>query len=119
MRSDDEPILVWRNIVIWEVQYTETIVHVEWQWRNYGSNYSRLYAIVPKYSSIYPDDSSDELQFLKMLMDRYMVNLLSEDGHGKEYMEDVIKYICDIFRNPYEWSTKLLSEFKFVIGRLL
>ena len=23
--------------------------------------------------------------------------------------EDVIKYICDIFRNPYEWSTKLLK----------
>lgn len=109
MRNDENPILVWRNIIIWDVEYTETLVRVEWQWRNS----IRLYAIVPKYFSIYPDDSSDELQFLKMLMDRYMVNLLSEDGHGKEDMEEVIKYICDIFRNPYEWSTKLLSGFKF------
>lgn len=115
MRNDGKPLLVWRNIIIWDTQYSEPLVRVEWQWRNSR----RLYAIVPSTSSIYPDDSSDELQFLKMLMDRYMVNWFSEDNHGYEYMEEIIEYICDIFRNPYEWSTKLLSESNFIIGRLI
>ena len=42
----------------------------------------------------------------KMIMDRYIVSLFSKLLHPSKEVRD---YILDIFRNPYEWTTKLLE----------
>ena len=57
---------------------------------------------------MYPDDSSDEMQFLKMLMDRYIADKFQNGDSFYESQEK--EYICDIFKHPYEWCTKLLED---------
>ncbi len=41
-----------------------------------------------------------------MIMDKYIVSLFSKLLHPSKEVRD---YILDIFRNPYEWPTKLLE----------
>ena len=70
MTYEYKPYLVWRNIVIWSVDYSDTHVRVEWSWQDFSNE--RFCSGINKDSFMYPDDSSDEMQFLKMLMDRYI-----------------------------------------------
>lgn len=106
MRNDESHILVWRNIIIWGVDYGGTCVQVEWSWKDFSNE--RFCSGIDKDSFIYPDDSSDEMQFLKMLMDRYIAHKFQ---NGDSFYESKEKeYICDIFKHPYEWCTKLLED---------
>ena len=36
MRNDERPILVWRNIIIWSVDYGGTHVRVDWSWQDFS-----------------------------------------------------------------------------------
>ena len=106
MKNDENPILVWRNIIIWRIDYSGTHVRVEWSWQDFSNE--RFCSGINKDSFIYPDDSSDEIQFLKMLMDRYIAHKFQ---NGDSFYESEEKeYICDIFKRPYEWRTKLLED---------
>lgn len=106
MRNDESPILVWRNIIIWSVDYGGTHVRVDWSWQDLSNE--RFCSGINKDSFMYPDDSSDEIQFLKMLMDRYIADKFQ---NGDSFYESNEKeYICDIFKHPYEWRTKLLED---------
>lgn len=106
MRNDESPILVWRNIIIWSVDYGGTHVRVDWSWQDFSNE--RFCSDIDKDSFMYPDDSSDEIQFLKMLMDRYIADKFQ---NGDSFYESKEKeYICDIFKHPYEWRTKLLED---------
>ena len=106
MRNYENPILVWRNIIIWQIDYSGTHVRVEWSWQHFSNE--RFCSGINKDSFIYPDDSSDEMQFLKMLMDRYIVDKFQNGDSFYESQEK--EYICDIFKHPYEWCAKLLRE---------
>ena len=106
MTDEYKPYLVWRNIVIWSVYYSDTHVRVEWSWQDFSNE--RFCSGINKDSFMYPDDSSDEMQFLKMLMDRYIVDKFQNGDSFYETQEK--EYICDIFKHPYEWCTKLLQE---------
>ena len=106
MRNDESPILVWRNIIIWRIDYSGTHVRVEWSWQDFSNE--RFCSGINKDSFIYPDDSSDEMQFLKMLMDRYIAYKFQNGDSFYESQEK--EYICDIFKHPYEWRTKLLED---------
>lgn len=106
MRNDESPILVWRNIIIWSVAYGGTHVRVDWSWQDFSNE--RFCSGINKDSFMYPDDSSDEMQFLKMLMDRYITDKFQNCDSFYESQEK--EYICDIFKHPYEWRTKLLED---------
>ena len=61
------------------------------------------------------------MQCLKMVIDRYVVSLFNDYAYGANGAyypaNQMLRYITDIFKHPYEWDTVLLEETKEVEKR--
>ena len=100
----------WRNL---------TITNVDWFKKEIEYEFDDLKIhTCEKFKSIWESISStDELQAIKMIMDRIIVKRFAELNYLNDFDSgyfggqfQIYKYILDIFKHPYEWDEVLLGE---------
>ena len=100
----------WRNLTITNVDWFKK--EIEYEFDTVKSHFSEKFTTI--WNSI---DSTDELQAIKMIMDRIIVKWFSTPYFNclnsttiPETQDAIYKYIVDIFKHPYEWNATLIEE---------
>ena len=92
--------LKWRNIVIKCADYDNKTIMID------VNPIHEVSPVIFSYSEM-DFEHSDDHQFLKMAVDRFMAKCFCDESYPFGYEDIVTDYVRDILRNPYDWGVKL------------
>ena len=100
--------LRWRNTIVESVCWPDSLDDEigKMTFRFVIDEERHFYSSPLSFEFVFDLDSSTDIQFIKMTMDRYMVKELRAMrlGHQTGSKELILDYVLDIFSNPYEWN---------------